>query len=190
MSRMRIRVPMHQVRRSSMKSVMKGRILQALASRARVARVLAAVVVAGLLTAACGGSTEPGVTASVTVSPTTATIPVTGTQQFTVVVKNAAGDVLAVTPTWSIVSGGGTITQSGLFTAGPTAGTSIITVLCSGINPPPPGCLHSRQHTRLVPKQRRRMRQCHDLRSGGRDRGIAARAAGGVRDSPYSPSRR
>ncbi len=116
-----------------MKSVMKGRILQALASRARVARVLAAVVVAGLLTAACGGSTEPGVTASVTVSPTTATIPVTGTQQFTVVVKNAAGDVLAVTPTWSIVSGGGTITQSGLFTAGTLPGTTVIAVTCSGI---------------------------------------------------------
>ena len=116
-----------------MKSVMKSRILQALASRARVARVLAAVVVAGLLTAACGGSTEPGVTASVTVSPTTATIPVTGTQQFPVVVKNAAGDVLAVTPTWSIVSGGGTITQSGLFTAGTTAGTTVIAVTCSGI---------------------------------------------------------
>ena len=115
-----------------MKSVMKGRILQALASRARVARVLAAVVVAGLLTAACSGSTEPGVTASVTISPTSASIPVTTSQQFTVVVKNAAGDVLAVTPTWS-VSGGGTITQTGLFTAGPTAGTSIITVLCSGI---------------------------------------------------------
>ena len=116
-----------------MKSVMKSRILQALASRARVARVLAAVVVAGLLTAACGGSTEPGVTASVTVSPTTATIPVTGTQQFTVVVKNAAGDVLAVTPTWSIVSGGGTITQAGLFTAGTLPGTTVIAVTCSGI---------------------------------------------------------
>jgi hypothetical protein len=116
-----------------MKSVMKSRILQALASRARVARVLAAVVVAGLLTAACGGSTEPGVTASVTIAPTTATIPVTGTQQFTVVVKNAAGDVLAVTPTWSIVSGAGTITQSGLFTAGTTPGTTVIAVTCSGI---------------------------------------------------------
>jgi hypothetical protein len=116
-----------------MKSVMKGRILQALASRARVARVLAAVIVAGLLTAACGGSTEPGVTASVTISPTTATIPVTGSQQFTVVVKNADGDVLAVTPTWSIVSGGGTITQAGLFTAGPLPGTTVIAVTCSGI---------------------------------------------------------
>ena len=112
-----------------MKSVIIGRTLQALAPR--VARVLAAVAFAGLL-AACSGSTDVGVTASVTISPTSASIPVTTSQQFTVVVKNAAGDVLAVTPTWS-VSGGGTITQTGLFTAGPTAGTSIITVLCSGI---------------------------------------------------------
>ena len=115
-----------------MNSVIMSRTLQGLAPRARVARVLAVVAFAGLL-AACSGSTDVGVTASVTVSPTTATIPVTGTQQFTVVVKNAAGDVLPVTPTWSIVSGGGTITQSGLFTAGTGPGTTVIAVTCSGI---------------------------------------------------------
>jgi len=74
------------------------------------------------------------VTALTIISPTSPqTIPVNGTVQFTAEAKNADGDVLAVTPTWSIVSGGGTISSTGLFTAGTTAGTTIIAVTCSGI---------------------------------------------------------
>ncbi|HMI46351.1 MAG TPA: hypothetical protein VK491_09330, partial [Gemmatimonadaceae bacterium] len=67
-----------------------------------------------------------------TISPTTATIPVGGTQQFTAVIKNSKGNVLNVAGIWT-VSGGGTITSTGLFTAGSTPGTSTITVSCSGI---------------------------------------------------------
>ncbi len=115
-----------------MKSIVISRTLQALAPRARIARVLAAVAFAGLL-AACSGSTDVGVTSTVTISPTTVTLAPGGTQQFTAVVKNSAGDVLAVTPTWSLVAGGGTITSTGLFTAGTTAGTFTVAVTCSGI---------------------------------------------------------
>ncbi|MGZ3331849.1 MAG: ice-binding family protein [Gemmatimonadaceae bacterium] len=119
-----------------MKSVLKSRILRALGQRTRIARVIVAVAFAGLFTAACKDSTSPRtVTALTIISPTSPqTIPVNGTVQFTVQAKNADGDVLAVTPTWSIVSGGGTISSTGLFTAGTTPGTTVIRVTCSGIN--------------------------------------------------------
>ena len=107
-------------------------LFHALIPRARTARVLLAVALAGFYTAACGDSTGPRVASTVTISPTTATIPVGGTQQFTAVVKNSKGNVLAVTPIWS-VTGGGTITATGLFTAGTTPGTSTISVSCSGV---------------------------------------------------------
>jgi hypothetical protein len=119
-----------------MKTVITSRALRALIHalipRARTARVLLAVALAGFFTAACGDSTGPRVASTVTISPTTATIPVGGTQQFTAVVKNSKGNVLSVTPIWS-VSGGGTITSTGLFTAGSTPGTSTISVSCSGV---------------------------------------------------------
>ena len=119
-----------------MKSVFKSRILRALGQRTRIARVIVAVAFAGLFTAACKDSTSPRtVTALTIISPTSPqTIPVNGTVQFTAQAKNSDGDILAVTPTWSIVSGGGTISQTGLFTAGTTPGTTVIRVTCSGIN--------------------------------------------------------
>jgi len=118
-----------------MKSVMKSRILRALGQRTRIARVIVAVAFAGLFTAACKDSTSPRTVTALTISPTSPqTIPVNGTIQFTVVAKNTDGDVLAVKPTWSIVSGGGTIgSTTGLFTAGTTPGTTVIAVTCSGI---------------------------------------------------------
>lgn len=118
-----------------MKSITRSRTLRALGTRTRIARVIVAVAFAGLFTAACKDSTSPRtVTALTIISPTSPqTIPVNGTVQFTAQAKNADGDVLAVTPTWSIVSGGGTISSTGLFTAGTTAGTTVIAVTCSGI---------------------------------------------------------
>ena len=116
-----------------MKSVMKSRIVRALGQRARIARVVVAVGLAGLFAAACKSTSEPGVTASLTISPTTVTLAPGGTQQFTEVAKNSAGDILAIPdPTWS-VSGGGTITQTGLFTAGTTAGAFTVSVTCNGV---------------------------------------------------------
>ena len=118
-----------------MKSVLKSRILRALGQRTRIARVIVAVAFAGLFTAACKDSTSPRIVTTLTISPTSPqTIAVNGTIQFTVVAKNADGDILAVKPTWSIVSGGGTIgSTTGLFTAGTTPGTTVIAVTCSGI---------------------------------------------------------
>jgi hypothetical protein len=71
----------------------------------------------------------PGVLATITVTPDPATLRTHGTQQFTAVGKDAAGNVVAITPVWSIVNGGGTVdAASGRFTAGATAGTFSNTV--------------------------------------------------------------
>ncbi len=116
-----------------MKSIIKSRALQGLARFSRIAGVLVAVIVAGLFMAACGDSSGPRTIASVVVSPATASVAVGGTQQFTVVITDSEGNTLSGrTPIWS-VSGGGTITQTGLFTAPNTPGTSTITVTCSTV---------------------------------------------------------
>ena len=106
--------------------------LRTLNPRGRRAAVLTALAFAAVFTASCGDSTGPRTASTVTISPTTASIAVGGTQQFTAVVKNSKGNVLNVTPIWS-VTGGGTITSTGLFTAGSTPGTSTISVSCSGV---------------------------------------------------------
>ena len=106
--------------------------LRTLNPRTRRIAALAVLAFAGVFTAACSDSSGPQTASTVTISPTTATIAVGGTQQFTAVVKNSKGNVLKVTPTWS-VTGGGTITSTGLFTAGSTPGTSTISVTCSGV---------------------------------------------------------
>ena len=118
-----------------MKSVIISRTLQSLAQRARIARVIVAVAFAGLSTAACSSSTDFRSVTSLTISPTSATVPVNGTQQFTVVAKDRDGRVLSVKPTWSLAAGGGTLSSTGLFTAGTTAGTftNTVSVTCSGI---------------------------------------------------------
>jgi len=96
---------------------------------------MVAVALAGVFTAACSSSTDVRTTTSLTVTPTTATLVPGGQQQFVAVAKASDGRVLNVTPTWSVVAGGGTITQTGLFTAGTTAGTftNTVSVTCSGI---------------------------------------------------------
>jgi hypothetical protein len=117
-----------------MKSFTKNRTLRTVGQRARIARVIVAVALAGVFTA-CGGSTEPRVTTTLTLTPTTTTLAPGGTQQFTAVATASNGKVLNVTPTWSVVAGGGSITQTGLFTAGTTAGTftNTVSVTCSGV---------------------------------------------------------
>ncbi|MHB1095504.1 MAG: hypothetical protein ACYC3F_04960 [Gemmatimonadaceae bacterium] len=69
-----------------------------------------------------------GALASITVTPSSAALPINGTQSFTAVGRDAGGNVVALTPTWSVVAGGGTIDGSGLFTAGTTPGTYTNTV--------------------------------------------------------------
>lgn len=93
---------------------------------------LAALAFIGLV-AACdvhtGSGTGPGAPALalITVAPNV-TLPAGGTQLFTAVGTDGDGDPFAITPTWSVTGGGGTISPTGLFTAGPTAGTFANTV--------------------------------------------------------------
>lgn len=66
----------------------------------------------------------PGPLTTITVTPNPVTMPVNTTQQFTAVGRDAGGNVVAITPVWSVTAGGGTINAStGLFTAGGTAGS-------------------------------------------------------------------
>ena len=69
-----------------------------------------------------------GPLATITVTPAPATVTVSGTQQFTAVGKDASGNVIAITPTWSVAASGGTISSTGVFTAGTTPGTFTNTV--------------------------------------------------------------
>ena len=115
---------------------MKSVTVRALGQRTRIARVMVAVAFAGVFAAACKSTSEPGVTSTITISPTTVTLAPSGTQQFTVVAKNADGDILAIpNPIWAVGAGGGTITSTGLFTAGTTAGTftNTVSVTCNGV---------------------------------------------------------
>jgi hypothetical protein len=113
-----------------MKSFMEGRLGEVLAPRARIARAIAAVACAGLLTMSCDvhGVSEPGTLTTMTISPNPQTLAMKGTQQFTAVGTDFSGARVEITPTWSVVAGGGTITSSGLFTAGTTASTFANTV--------------------------------------------------------------
>ncbi|WP_165823907.1 carbohydrate-binding protein [Pseudochryseolinea flava] len=68
--------------------------------------------------------------ASITVTPQGNTISVGQTLQFTAVGKDANGNTVSITPTWS-VSSGGTISQAGLFTA---SGSGVTTVTATSGN--------------------------------------------------------
>jgi hypothetical protein len=74
----------------------------------------------------------PGPLATITVTPNPVTLQTGATQQFTAVGRDAAGNVVAITPVWSVVAGGGTINAgTGLFTAGNTAGSFTSTVVAT-----------------------------------------------------------
>ena len=65
-----------------------------------------------------------GPLATITVTPNPPTLLVGATQQFTAVGRDASGNVVAITPVWSVTNPPGTIVAaSGLFTAGNTTGT-------------------------------------------------------------------
>ncbi|HWZ27909.1 MAG TPA: ice-binding family protein [Gemmatimonadales bacterium] len=111
-----------------MRIPMQNRVLRAL-SPGRIARVAIAVLFVGALAAACSSSsTGPGALAAITVTPNSVTVPANMTQQFTAVGKDAHGNVVTITPVWAVVAGGGSISSTGLFTAGVTAGTFTNTI--------------------------------------------------------------
>jgi hypothetical protein len=75
----------------------------------------------------------PGVLASITVTPPTASILNTRTQQFTATARDGLGNLLTPQPsfTWT-VAGGGTINTSGLFTAADAPGGPFMVRAASG----------------------------------------------------------
>lgn len=115
---------------TSRKGITNGSLARAFARRTRIARVIVAAAAAGLLTSACDvhGTTSPGTLSTLTVSPDPQTLAANGTQQFAAVGTDFSGAEVPVTPTWSVVAGGGTISSSGLFTAGSVPGTFASTV--------------------------------------------------------------
>ncbi len=78
-------------------------------------------------------TSAPPVLTTITVSPSSASVQTGGTQQFTATGFDQFGNAMNPQPTftWS-VSGGGTISQSGLFTAGSIAGGPFTVTAASG----------------------------------------------------------
>ena len=92
--------------------------------------LMTAVALAAMLSTACDvhSPTDPGTLFSITVTPNS-TLNYNATQQFVAIGKDAEGVTIAITPTWSVVAGGGAINgTSGLFTAGSVAGVYVATV--------------------------------------------------------------
>jgi len=59
------------------------------------------------------------------------TLPATSTRQFVAVGKDSADRLVTFTPTWSVVAGGGSINDAGLFTAGEVPGIFVNTIKAS-----------------------------------------------------------
>ncbi|HVA57567.1 MAG TPA: ice-binding family protein [Gemmatimonadaceae bacterium] len=112
------------------------RVVHALAQHARMARIIAAVAVAGLFVASCDvhGVSSPGSLSALVITPNPQVLAVNGTQQFTALGTDFSGANVSITPTWSVVAGGGTISSAGLFTAGTTPGTYTSTVKATSGN--------------------------------------------------------
>ena len=65
----------------------------------------------------------------VVISPSSTSVPAGATQQFTAIARDSDNNsVPGVTFTWNVVAGGGTISNTGLFTAGNTTGNYTNTV--------------------------------------------------------------
>ena len=79
--------------------------------------------------------TAPPVLTTITVSPASTSVQTGGTKQFSATGKDQFGQPMSPQPTftWS-VSGGGTISSSGLFTAGATTGTFTVTAASGGVS--------------------------------------------------------
>jgi hypothetical protein len=115
-----------------MKVSMIDRVLRTLTGSRPTTRLVALTAMAGMLFAACSkdSATSPasaGVLATIVVTPGTS-LAINATQQFVAVGKDANGNVVVFTPTWSVAASGGTISATGLFTAGVAIGTFANTV--------------------------------------------------------------
>ncbi len=111
------------------------------------------ILIWGGYTFPTGGSSPPPppppVLTSITVSPSTASVNTLQTQQFTAIGYDQYGSVISAAFTWSATAG--SINSSGLFTAGSSPGSSIVTAASGLVSrtasvtvtspppPPPPG---------------------------------------------------
>ncbi len=77
------------------------------------------------------GISDAGTLSAIVVSPNPQSLQVNATQQFTAVGTDFADAKVAISPVWSVVSGGGTISAAGLFTAGTVPGTYASTVMAT-----------------------------------------------------------
>jgi MYXO-CTERM domain-containing protein len=66
---------------------------------------------------------QMGALSQLIMMPTAAQLQAGGTAAFSASGRDSGGATVPVTPTWSVVAGGGTISSTGVFTAGTTAGT-------------------------------------------------------------------
>src|SRR5687768_5990275 len=80
------------------------------------------------ITATAAVTVVVGPLASITVTPNPDTTVILGTQQFTAVGRDVGGNTITITPTWSVVAGGGAVSSTGLFTAGSVPGSFSNTV--------------------------------------------------------------
>src|SRR2546423_12706893 len=108
----------HSRDEDGMKIPMSSRTKWALSPPAWTTRLAAAFAVAAVLFAACDvhSPTAPGTLASITVTPNP-TLAINTTQQFTAVGKDAEGALIAISPVWSVVAGGGAINKTRIFFA-------------------------------------------------------------------------
>ena len=86
------------------------------------------VATVGTISGSASITVTPGILASISLLPNPVTLAVASTQQFVAVGKDAGGNTVQFVPTWTVVAGGGTIDQSGVFTAGGLIGTYTNTV--------------------------------------------------------------
>ncbi len=115
-----------------MTSMTKNHVTRAQSPTGFGARVLLALALVGVFTTACDvhGVSDPGTLASIIVTPN-ATLTVGATQQMTAVGYDAEGQVVTISPTWTVAASGGTVASSGVFTAGGVPGLFANTVVAS-----------------------------------------------------------
>jgi len=91
-------------------------------------RMMAAVAFTGIAVTACGSDspTAADVLSTITVTPNNGTVAASGTQQFTARGTDSSGDSVALISTWSVVSGGGSISPTGMYTAGTAPGIAVV----------------------------------------------------------------
>ncbi len=109
---------------------MEGRLPAGVFTAGNVASTFANTVeaTAGGVSSSATVTVAPGALASIKVSPDAVTMAISLSQTFTASGEDAFGNVVPVSPAWSVVSGGGSISTAGSFVAATVPGTYANTV--------------------------------------------------------------